>query len=177
MTVESGDVLCKATNVREACGNLKDFIESHFVVKSCFCGAKYQYSYGLSIYFPWSQIAASYWNLEFIKTSTGIGWGSFLNTYTLLSRREARDMDTTSPLAQVPISDLTAKLSQIRMADDRMADDRMADDRMMSGANGKNPIHSMRNPPVIFFPTQCLRDREKLVAAQEQFWKKAKVKT
>jgi pentapeptide MXKDX repeat protein len=192
--------------VREACSRVKDFVESEFVVKSCFCGAKYQYSYGLSIYFPWSQVAASYWNLEFIKTSTGIGWGSFLNTYTLVTRREARDADTTSLLAQVPIPDLTTRLSQIgtaddrmavdrmavdrmaddrmaddrmaddRMADDRMAVDRMADDRMMSGANGKNPIHSMRNPPVIFFPTECIRDRENVIAAQEQFWKNSKSK-
>ena len=216
--------------VREACSRVKDFVESEFVVKSCFCGAKYQYSYGLSIYFPWSQVAASYWNLEFIKTSTGIGWGSFLNTYTLVTRREARDADMTSELAQVPIPAIATRLSQIRMADDRMADDRMADDRMaddrmaddrmaddrmaddrmaddrmaddrmaddrmaddrmaddrmaddrmaddrMTGANGKNPIHSMRNPPVIFFPTQCIRDRENVIAAQEQFWKKPKSK-
>jgi len=63
-----------------------------------------------------------------------------------------------------------------RMMDDRMMDDRMMDDRMMSGANGKNPIHSMRNPPVVFFPAECIRDRENIIAAQEQFWNKAKSK-
>ena len=172
--------------VREACSRVKDFVKSEFVVKSCFCGAKYQYSYGLSIYFPWSQLAASYWNLEFIKTSSGIGWGSFLNTYTLVTRREARDADPTSLLAQVPIPDSTTRLSQIRMMDDRMMDDRMMDDRMMddrmmddrmmSGANGKNPIHSMKNPPVVFFPAECIRDRENIIAAQEQFWNKARSK-
>ena len=187
--------------VRETCGKIKDFVESHFVVKSCFCGAKYQYSYGLSIYFPWSQVAASYWNLEFIKASMGVGWGSFLNTYTLVTRREARDADATSLLAQAQIPDLTTRLSETReavdrmafdrmafdrmafdrmafdrMAFDRMAFDRMAFDRMASGANGKNPIHSMRNPPVIFFPSQCIRDRENVIAAQEQFWEKAKSK-
>ena len=162
--------------VRETCGKIKDFVESHFVVKSCFCGAKYQYSYGLSIYFPWSQVAASYWNLEFIKASMGVGWGSFLNTYTLVTRREARDADATSLLAQAQIPDLTTRLSETREAVDRMAFDRMAFDRMASGANGKNPIHSMRNPPVIFFPSQCIRDRENVIAAQEQFWEKAKSK-
>ena len=182
--------------VREDCSRVKDFVESHFVVKSCFCGAKYQYSYGLSIYFPWSQVAASYWNLEFIKASMGVGWGSFLNTYTLVTRREARDADATSLLAQAQIPDLTTRLSETReavdrmafdrmafdrmafdrMAFDRMAFDRMAFDRMASGANGKNPIHSMRNPPVIFFPSQCIRERENVIAAQEQFWEKAKSK-
>jgi hypothetical protein len=126
----------------------------------------------------------------------GVGWGSFLNTYTLVTRREARDADATSLLAQAQIPDLTTRLSETReafdrmafdrmafdrmafdrMAFDRMAFDRMAFDRMASGANGKNPIHSMRNPPVIFFPSQCIRDRENVIAAQEQFWEKAKSK-
>jgi hypothetical protein len=49
-----------------------------------------------------------------------------------------------------------------------MAADRMAADRM--GGGGGNPIHSMRNPPVVFFPTECIRNRKQVLAGQERFF-------
>jgi hypothetical protein len=57
-----------------------------------------------------------------------------------------------------------------RMAVDRMAVDRMAVDRMGGGAGG-NPIHSMRNPPVIFFPTECIRNRQQVLAGQKRLYR------
>jgi hypothetical protein len=59
------------------------------------------------------------------------------------------------------------RMSDDRMSDDRMSDDRMSDDRMTSGLS-KNRIHSMRNPPNVFFPDEYIRDRAKLLKAEEK---------
>jgi len=45
--------------------------------------------------------------------------------------------------------------------------DRMMTDRMGAGAGG-NPIRSMRKPPVIFFPTECIRTRRQALAIQKR---------
>jgi len=45
------------------------------------------------------------------------------------------------------------------MASDRMASDRMASDRMMM--TEANRISSMRNPPVVFLPTEFKNDSDR----------------
>ena len=57
----------------------------------------------------------------------------------------------------------------MRMAEMRMAEMRMAEMRMM-GAEGKNPIHSMRNPPVVFFPTRCIAEDKKVMKGVREFF-------
>jgi hypothetical protein len=175
--------------VLEACTSLKEFIEHQFVVRSCFSGAAYQYSYGISIYFPWSEVASSYSNIDFVQQSLGLGWGSFLTAYTLITRREPRGVDLQAKLSEVPSLGLNEHLSQTRMMVDRMMVDRMMVDRMMvdrmmvdrmmvdrmmvdrmEAGGSSNPMHSMRNPPVVFFPTFCIRDREQVISIQERFW-------
>jgi pentapeptide MXKDX repeat protein len=182
--------------VAEECRAVKDFLRSEFVLSSCYSGAAYQYSYGVSLYFPWSDVAPSYWNLEFVKDSNGGGWGSFLKTYTLLTRRAPRGLNTRTRLAKALNGTIEEKLiavraSRDRMASDRMASDRMASDRMasdrmasdrmasnrmtsnrmasdrMTSGVSRNYIHSMRNPPNVFFPDECLRKRRSVLATQE----------
>jgi hypothetical protein len=53
-----------------------------------------------------------------------------------------------------------------RMLSDRMLSDRMLSDRMNSGVS-RNYIHSMRNPPDVFFPDECLRKRRATLLTQE----------
>jgi hypothetical protein len=60
---------------------------NHVIVKSCFVGEKYQYSYGLSVYFPWSRIDDDYLKDEFAVTT---GWSEFLELYVATTRREMR---------------------------------------------------------------------------------------
>jgi hypothetical protein len=62
------------------------------------------------------------------------------------------------------------RMSADRMSADRMSADRMSADRMSGGGGGGNPIHSMRNPPVIFFPTECIRNRQQVLAGQDRFF-------
>jgi hypothetical protein len=40
----------------------------------------------------------------------------------------------------------------------------------MMGAEGKNPIHSMRNPPVVFFPTRCIAEDKKVMKGVREFF-------
>ena len=177
--------------VAEQCRAVKNFLSNDFVLTSCYSGAAYQYSYGVSLYFPWSHVAPSYWNLDFVKNSNGDGWGSFLKTYTLLTRRTPRGLDADSRLGKALNGTIEQRLFSMGMTTDRTEDDRMMSDRMMSdrmladrmlsdrmlsdrmifdrmtAGMAKNYVHSMRNPPNVFFPDQCLRKRRSVLATQE----------
>lgn len=164
--------------VARQCETVKEFIAREFVLRSCYSGAAYQYSYGVSLYFPWSQVTPSYWNLDFVKASKGLGWGSFLKTYTLLTRRAPRGIDAESELAKALDGTIAAtvrmssdrmssdRMSSDRMSSDRMSSDRMSSDRMYAGV-ARNYIHSMRNPPNVFFPDECIRKRHNTLTVQE----------
>jgi len=204
------------------CQKVKQFIAKEFVLRSCYSGAAYQYSYGVSIYFPWSQVSSRYQNLDFVKDSVAGGWLSFLQTYTDVTRRRPRGFDlmatmiaahqkgqasasnrmtddrmsdlrmtdlrmtdarmtdlrmtdlrmTDLRMSDLRMSDLRMsdlRMSDLRMSDLRMSDLRMSDLRMMAG-EGKNPIHSMRNPPVVFFPTQCIGEEQEVIKGLRQFF-------
>ena len=188
-------------SIARKCREVKKFIKSEFVLKSCYSGAVYQYSYGVSMYFPWAEVANSYTNLDFTGSVTG--WGAFLKTYTIMTRRQPRDADKQHGLSKagVALRELRTdgnRMSADRMSVDRMSVDRMSVDRMsvdrmsvdrmsvdrmsvdrmsvdrmsvdrMDSVEG-NPIHSMRNPPVIFFPTECIRNRQQVLAGQERLF-------
>jgi len=167
--------------VAEQCRMVKEFLSNDFVLTSCYSGAAYQYSYGVSLYFPWSDVAATYWNLDFVKDAKASGWGSFLKTYTLLTRRTPRGLDAGSRLGKALNGTIEQRLFATRMTTDRMMSDRMISDRMisdrmmsdrmmsdrMNSGVAKNYIHSMRNPPNVFFPDECLRKRRATLALQE----------
>jgi hypothetical protein len=172
--------------VAEQCRTVKDFLSNDFVLSSCYSGADYQYSYGVSLYFPWSHVAPSYWNLDFVKDSNGSGWGNFLKTYTLLTRRPPRGLDADSKMAKALNGTIEERLFAVRMTSDRMDADRMTSDRMtsdrmlsdrmlsdrmlsdrMNSGVSRNYIHSMRNPPDVFFPDECLRKRRATLLTQE----------
>lgn len=167
--------------VVEQCRAVKEFLSNDFVLTSCYSGAAYQYSYGVSLYFPWSHVAPSYWNLDFVEDANGSGWGSFLKSYTLLTRRAPRGLDTNSKLAKALNGTIEERLFAVpmatdymdgermisdRMISDRMISDRMISDRMNAGV-ARNYIHSMRNPPNVFFPDACLRKRRAHLVTQE----------
>ena len=167
-------------SIARKCREVKKFIKSEFVLKSCYSGAVYQYSYGVSMYFPWAEVANSYTNLDFIKDSVDTGWGKFLKAYTVMTRRQPRGADKQTGLIQArgELQEANSRMMIDRMMIDRMMIDRMMIDRMMidrmmidrmGGGAGGNPIHSMRNPPVVFFPTECIRERRQVLASQERF--------
>jgi len=75
----------------EACFRVKRTIaygQNRVVLKSCYSGAAFQHSHGLSVYFPWSEYSVEYHkHLAFAKDT---GWGDFLQLYVQETRRERR---------------------------------------------------------------------------------------
>ena len=106
--------------VVQNCVKVKQAIDK-VVLRSCVAGAAFQFSYGLSMYFPWAVLSPRYGNLAFPKETK---WLDFLDKYHLKTRRPGRDdetlKDTTPPFrASVPVN---------------------------KGRDGR--IESMRNPPI-----------------------------
>ena len=79
---------CNDEQVTAEAGNVGTALDK-MLLNSCFCGIDYQYSFGLSIYFPWSTIFSYYQNLEFAKES-GADWANFLAEYVEKTRRAPR---------------------------------------------------------------------------------------
>jgi hypothetical protein len=109
--------------IRTACGKVKTQLETHqpqepdFNVGPCFeklvafsdyYGPAYQFSHGLSIYFPWtpptSKVLDNYKNYAFTTTNGPESWLSFLMTYFEETRRPLRGEKEPikHPVARVP---------------------------------------------------------------------------
>jgi hypothetical protein len=78
--------------------------DDRVIVRAEFAGAEYQYSHGLSIYFPWSRPAdgffeEKYRQYEFAET----GWDEFLDEYFTKTRRESFGQENPG-LAPAPAS-------------------------------------------------------------------------
>jgi hypothetical protein len=118
----------------EKCNRLADFIEEAFVIASRFSGRKFQWTYGLSIYFPWDHVLPYYADaIEFPNHSK---WVDFLEVYTRATRRPPRRFRQGKDFDNL----VNQNFEEIRMGPDKMGPDK-------SGTI--NPIHSMRNPPIV----------------------------
>lgn len=111
------------------CGDLADFIKDRFVIASEYSGRKFQWTYGLSIYFPWDHVFPYY--PESIDFPNHTGWVKFLDAYVKATRRRPR------------VDGLRDENSETRMGPDKMGPDK---------SQIINPIHSMRNPPIVVPP-------------------------
>ena len=109
----------------DRCKDVKDAID-RMVINSCFCGIDYQYSFGLSIYFPWSEIFSGYQDLEFAAEAVS-GWVKFLLKYLEVTCREPRGG------------------SGIKFLDNFRRDPPWRRDPPYHGPSGS--ANSMRNPP------------------------------
>ena len=124
--------------VAETGKTLMNFISNNFVLLSCYSGALYQYSYGVSIYFPWSKVDREYMNLDFTKGKGETGWLEFLLNYVKLTRRKPRNVDEGNEFGSL---------------NDRQP-------QRFRATEGKGPgnlVRSMRNPPIVFVPNGCLK--------------------
>lgn len=74
-----------------ACEKVIKAIQSNFVIYNCYTGPMYQYSTGVSIYFPWAQIYPLYesgtLSLEFLKHTH---WLKFIQRYIKVTQRPAK---------------------------------------------------------------------------------------
>lgn len=128
--------------ISDLCEPITTFITGDFVLKSCYSGPVYQFSYGVSVYFPWSRVTPSYDELEFGQQSS---WRKFLEAYTEKTRRPPRG----SKEAPEP-DQFNSPLESQRV--------RVTYDRGMG-----LPMYSMRNPPLIAPPEDCIRARASIL--------------
>ncbi len=128
----------KTGKVAELGSKLVGFIKDSFVVKSCYSGPSHQYSHGVSIYFPWSRVDFEYQNLDFVDPQAKKGWIRFLEVYTNLTRREPR---VKTPEFLMKNRDVAAR--PFRQTQGK-------------GPEGQNTVYSMRNPPVVAAPDECI---------------------
>jgi hypothetical protein len=133
----------KTGKVFELGSKLIGFVHDRFVVKSCYSGPVYQYSHGVSIYFPWSRVDFEYQNLDFVDPEGKKGWVGFLDAYTNLTRREPRGATTVFFNKNRKVAARPFRQTQGK------------------GPEG-NAVHSMRNPPVVAEPEACIKARDDL---------------
>jgi cysteine peptidase C11 family protein len=132
----------ESKEIRGLCETFTTFIASEFVLKSCHSGPAYQYSHGVSIYFPWSRVTPSYGELQFSQQSS---WAKFLDAYTEKTRRLPRGIKPGPELDQ-----LNSSLTSQRV-------------RITVEQGPELPMFSMRNPPLIAAPGACIRARDSIL--------------
>ena len=141
--------IARRTLVGQACTEVINRIEKELVLQSCFMGVTYQYSFGVSIYFPWAEVAPDYnaKELTFIGAS---GWDQFLAKYVAATRREPRGWKTIDPSITAGIAPFITLDLNVRKT--------VTDQRGPANI----PIRSMRNPPVDIFEeglSECTKRR------------------
>lgn len=146
-TAEELDNYERRKRLSDAIGSVKTEILERVVKLSCYSGVDYQYSYGLSVYFPWAEVGPHYKKLGFAKVT---GWNTFLQAYTEATRR--------APRGYVPGAErLWRNVEKYRTGGYRTGGYRDP---------GLNPIYSMRNPPFTLTETgqsSCLREEVEMI--------------
>ena len=100
---------CSDTNrvqraMKRACRSVIDALtpgRNGPILETDFCGAECQYSYGLSIYFPWSRpiedayehVIKNYETYAFVNDLHGASWLEFLNAYFEKTLRNVRQIE------------------------------------------------------------------------------------
>lgn len=74
------------SNVINRCADVKKAVEG-MVKQTNIAGAAFQFSHGLSLYFPWATVSPNYRNLAFPKET---GWLDYLMHYHNATRRDPR---------------------------------------------------------------------------------------
>ena len=142
----------RCQHVVKACDAVLE-TEKKFVTRSCYSGPTYQYSRGVSIYFPWSAIDPDYAAARFGRDSD---WVNFLEKYIVATRRQPRDPggdgygDNSQPYAM-----------------------RHTAGKHAPGKAMLPEILSMRNPPVSAGIPPCVpnhQDREESLKCMTPAW-------
>ncbi|HZS05330.1 MAG TPA: clostripain-related cysteine peptidase [Blastocatellia bacterium] len=140
-------------NIREACNSVKAVIAGDketppLVLQSCYSGAAFQHSHGVSIYFPWATDtpeAKQFKDLQKyneLSFSTATTWGDFLEQYLDKSRGEIRN-DGHHPVNE----------SRCFIPTDETRIGLRTNDPLSKGGSGR--AAKVKNPPVKFFREVC----------------------
>ena len=85
--IEACDKVMKAVAPQDMDG-IEEDRDKGITLNSRFSGAAFQFSHGVSVYFPWSGVSTSYSNLRF---ATETKWVEFLNLYVTKTRRPSHE--------------------------------------------------------------------------------------
>ncbi len=139
--------------IQEACRSVNDVIDGNseknipkFVLSSCFNGAAFQHSHGVSIYLPWAADTQKIEKFEELveykklKFSRQTGWGNFIEEYLKASRRDIRNEDLErhkgkTPLCFIPTDDTRVGVRFLEPG----------------SKGGSDMAAKVKNPPVEFF--------------------------
>jgi hypothetical protein len=136
-----------------------------FILKSCYSGWAVQYSYGVSIYFPWAEIPADLGEYSELYFSRDAAWVRFLRAYLSATQRAPR-------LAEAELEDARSFTPNLILADyvtganndafgwsaNRFGTQTRFGTQNKYGTQTKdlsNAIGSMRNPPTKFRDCSC----------------------
>ncbi|HYO64222.1 MAG TPA: clostripain-related cysteine peptidase [Pyrinomonadaceae bacterium] len=145
-------------HIVEACRAVKEVLQPEpgrggaaapegMVLKSCFSGPAVQFSHGLSVYFPWSNVIDSYKDLDFAHDTN---WNDFLLKYVDLTRRRRRPCPS-DPEAETQKGELffNPSLSGFDFLLTTNKDSPKVS-RILS-----NKVGSMKNPALEYVPCDC----------------------
>ncbi|MCU1264537.1 MAG: putative peptidase [Acidobacteria bacterium] len=134
LTSQFSDVVTACKRVQEG---IKSEAVTDFVIHSCYTGPMYQYSNGVSIYFPWSEIYPPYHDsrpqLDFLKDTC---WLDFLRAYVKKTQRPKKPGG----------HDIGDKMNKFRDRDS-FPRSRGTDDPSL---RGKNPAHEWDAPDCLW---------------------------
>lgn len=151
--------------IKLACEGVVDAI-GQIVKKSCYSGPAVQYSFGLSVYFPWAQVSRDYKDLEFAKDTD---WHEFLTAYVVETRRPPRKECPPSKRPNTSVSDqiFNPALDEFVSSPHELVEPATK----FVGPIGKfvqpidmgpsNRTGSMKNPPIRWCPDNCGRENKK----------------
>ena len=120
----------KEPEVDDKCQKVIDAI-TKLVVRSVVSGAAFQFSYGLSISFPWATLSPDYINLSFPKQTK---WTDFLKLYHFKTQRKGRGEQIAGGVNHQAVLSTPGEVPPVR-----------ATVPTNKGRNGE--VQSMRNPP------------------------------
>jgi hypothetical protein len=185
---------CNDTEVETACQNVKNLIdgkgisstsgEGPAVLKSCYSGAVFQHSHGLSIYFPWVKISSMYSRLSFAwkegpmkvnpddncrrtrdpkVTHYVSSWLAYLQEYVCKSQRSMRQSGDQKAQAFTIGSTGSSpeEVRFLRTSEDRFL--RTSEDRFLRTSEDKFGISlepKIKNPPLTFAKDPCLDESD-----------------
>ncbi|MGE0128738.1 MAG: clostripain-related cysteine peptidase [Blastocatellales bacterium] len=158
---------CNRRDVQTACKRVKEAVES-VVLLSCYSGAAFQHSHGLSIFFPWrgdekrvarnpgekSDDLTAYKGLKFHAETK---WGDFLDAYVEATRREMRGEHRGKSGARKTGGSKIKPVCIVPTDESRMD---VREGPPINRGEGRG-TGSMKNPPVCFIPAGCEEDGER----------------
>lgn len=145
-------------DIQKHCQIVKGVIEKRYVKTSCYSGAAFQHSHGVSIYLPWvkdEEDLSKYINAQSDRLfSQHTKWGDFISDYVTRTRREERNKGNGKFRPQ---GDLT-EIAVVSALDVRTHPEH-GRTHPEHGKGYRRKIARVKNPALDFYEVKCRRRR------------------